>query len=50
MYPYAPPETVLRHLAEQADRDRRNPHRSTRSRSRQDRGTPRARRWHLGQK
>lgn len=36
MYPYAPPETVLRHLAEQTDRDRRNPHRATRSRVRQD--------------
>jgi hypothetical protein len=47
MYPYTPPETVLRHLAEQAARDRRNPHGSARSRGRQD---DRDRRWHRGQK
>jgi hypothetical protein len=53
MYPYAPPETILRHLAEQAERDRRSPHASTRSRGHQDDGRAsdvRDRRWHRGQK
>jgi hypothetical protein len=47
MHPYAPPETVLRHLAEQAERDRRNPHSGRGSRLRQD---TRGRRWQRGQK
>ena len=25
MYPYTPPEIILRHLAEQSERDRRSP-------------------------
>jgi hypothetical protein len=50
MHPYAPPETVLRHLAEQAERDRRNPHVAARTRTAQDGETPKGRRWQRGQK